>query len=41
MDDISISDLVRDMEQNDISGKTTIGKYVKFSQRETIETIDA
>lgn len=34
-------EIVRKMEQDDISGNTTISKYVNFSLRETIEKIDA
>lgn len=37
----TIFDKVREMETDDISGNTTISKYVNFSLRETIEKIDA
>lgn len=39
--EISICELVRKMEQEDKENTTIIGKYVKFNQREIIETIDA
>ena len=41
MKEISISELVRTMESDDKESTTIIGKYVKFNQREIIETIDA
>jgi len=41
MDDKTIYDVVRKMEQDDISGNTVISKYVSFSLRENIEKIDA
>lgn len=37
----TIFDKVREMETDDISGNTTISKYVTFSLRENIEKIDA
>ncbi len=37
----SICELVRKAEQNYISGVTSLGKYVQFSQYENIEQIDA
>jgi hypothetical protein len=37
----SVCELVRKAEQNYITGTTTIGKYVEFSQYENIEKIDA
>lgn len=39
--DSEIGSLVRRFENDYVNGKTTIGKYVEFSQYETIETIDA
>jgi len=41
MDDKTIYDVVRKMEQDDISGNTVISKYVSFSLRENVEKIDA
>jgi hypothetical protein len=37
----SVCELVRKAEQNYITGTTTLGKYVEFSQYENIEKIDA
>lgn len=37
----SICEIVRKQEQEYTTGKTTLGKYVNFSQYETIERIDA
>ena len=37
----SIVDIVRQMEEDDETGNTTISKYVTFSLRENIEKIDA
>lgn len=37
----TIGDLVRQLEQDDIFGTTTISKYVDFNQRENSEKIDA
>lgn len=41
MSNQSIGALIRKMENDYVSGKTTIGKYVDFSQYENIEKIDA
>lgn len=41
MDDRTIYDVVRKMEQDDIGGNTVISKYVSFSLRENVEKIDA
>lgn len=41
MEDITIYDLVRKVEQDDISGNTTISKYVNFNLRENLDKIDA
>lgn len=37
----SLHSLIRDAQDNYVSGKTTIGKYVEWSMHDTIETIDA
>ena len=37
----SVGELIRKAEQNYISGTTTLGKYVEFSQYETLEKVDA
>ncbi len=37
----SIGELVRDAEDNDLRGETTISKYVQWSMRENLEKIDA
>jgi len=37
----TVYDLVRSMESADISGTTTISKYVKFNQRDNLEKIEA
>jgi len=41
MEDTTIYEIVRKMEQDDISGSTVISKYVSFSLRENVERIDA
>lgn len=41
MDDKTIYDVVRQMEQDDLVGNTVLSKYVSFSLRENIEKIDA
>lgn len=41
MNDQSIGDIVRKAENDYTTGETVIGKYVKFSQHENIEKIDA
>ena len=41
LNNLTIGELVRQLEQNDKEGTTTIGKYVTFNMRENIETIDA
>lgn len=41
MEDKSLYELVRQAEQDDITGNTVISKYVTFSMRETIDKIDA
>jgi len=40
-DNQTVYSLVRKMELDDISGTTTISKYVQFNQRENLEKIDA
>ena len=37
----TIHDIVRDAEKNYLTGEVTIGKYVKWSMYDTVETIDA
>ena len=37
----SVQELVREMENNDINGKTTSSKYVEFSMREDIDKTEA
>lgn len=41
MEDKNLYELVRQMEQDDLQGNTTISKYVTFSLRENVEKIDA
>jgi len=37
----NIGSLVRQLEQDDQDGSTTISKYVEFNQRENLDKIDA
>lgn len=37
----TIGEMVRKLEKDDLTGTTTIGKYVEFNQRDNLEQIDA
>ena len=41
MEHLTIAELVRKMESDDVNVETTISKYVKFNQRQNMEKIDA